>query len=60
MNNLLPCIWPACKSEEVEIDISSEIYAHGYAVRCNYCGAIGPWANTKKGAKELWNDRKEA
>lgn len=53
MNNLLPCIW--CKSKEIEIVLTEE----GHAVRCNDCGAYGPWANTKKNATKTWNSRLE-
>lgn len=52
MNELKPC--PFCGEKEFddyEID-------GGPAIRCEYCGAIGPWADTYQGAKELWNERK--
>lgn len=55
MNNLLPCIWPDCKSKEIEIIRTDE----GYAVRCNDCGAYGPWGSTKKNAVKEWNSREE-
>lgn len=28
-----------------------------WAINCLHCGCTGPWAKSKKEAKNLWNDR---
>jgi Lar family restriction alleviation protein len=48
---LLPC--PFCGENEWEV-----IADQGeVSVRCGYCGSRGPWADTEKRAKVIWNAR---
>jgi len=52
---------PFCGSEEKEIGSGPELTIDadaGTVVRCKNCGAYGPWADTIKEARELWEKRK--
>lgn len=50
---LKPC--PFCGENEQDItNRESEL-----AIRCQFCGAYGPWADSVVGAKEEWNRRED-
>jgi Lar family restriction alleviation protein len=52
LKDLKPC--PFCNEKKLMDDI--EIDCEKF-VRCENCGAIGPWADTIEGAREEWNKR---
>jgi len=54
MKDLKPC--PFCGKSEHE-DAQLQPFTPEHYVRCQNCGAYGPWADTIKGARELWNKR---
>jgi Lar family restriction alleviation protein len=35
-------------------------FHRNWMVRCEFCGAIGPWADSEDGAIGEWNTREEA
>jgi len=48
---LLSC--PFCGEKEWSVqEVDNETF-----VRCDYCGARGPWANTANRARVVWNAR---
>lgn len=52
---LLPC--PFCGSDDVDLEAGEDV-RHWAAVRCNYCGTLGPCiATDHKAAMTLWNVR---
>jgi len=53
---LLPC--PFCGENEQEV-IDNWLGSHVTHIRCEYCGALGPPADTRLGAKKEWNRRAE-
>ncbi len=54
---LKPC--PFCGENEQEIIELGLGGTEDWAiyVRCEYCGAFGPPADSRQGAKETWNER---
>lgn len=48
---------PFCNSHDVQIDQSgSEVKVH-YWIRCNKCGGLGAWHESKSAAVKMWNTR---
>jgi DNA-directed RNA polymerase subunit RPC12/RpoP len=45
---------PYCGSRDLEIVTVEE---HGVAVRCTYCGAVGPWTSSPEAAILEFNTR---
>jgi len=55
---LKPC--PFCgENEQRIIELESEVVEWAIYIRCEYCGALGPPADSSQGAKEAWNERVE-
>jgi Lar family restriction alleviation protein len=50
---LKPC--PFCGEDEQQENDNEE----GMSVRCGFCGALGPWADTRTNAEKEWNWREK-
>ena len=44
---------PFCGQNEQRYHETDE----GMCIRCDYCGALGPWCGRMKDAEKLWNER---
>lgn len=57
-SDLLPCPFDGVFPDSVQLSdegvVESEIR---YCVKCQYCGAEGPYSTTKDGACNSWNHR---
>ena len=51
------CPFCGAKDEKDNFEYDDAPCDEGICVRCQNCGAYGPWADTAKKAEELWNKR---
>lgn len=51
MNKILPCPYPTCGNENLDVAIGKD----GFSVDCVVCNAAGPTCDTEESAITAWN-----